>query len=97
MNMSIIWYKIIHRLRMISLENCYMVLLKRLINRQKKRGRDLTQSHDKSPYTNRNVKGQSDNTNNATKKFDYTAVVDIIISRWISHSRTPDEKIRPEV
>ena len=28
--------------------------------------RDLTQSYDKSPYTNRDVKGQSDNTNNAT-------------------------------
>ena len=27
-------------------------------------------SYDKSPYTNRNVKRQSDNTNNATKKFD---------------------------
>ena len=33
----------------------------------REKGRDLTQSYDKSPYTNRNVKGQSDNTNNATK------------------------------
>ena len=42
----------------------------------REKGRDLTQSYDKSPYTNRMSKGQSDNTNNATKKFDYTAVAD---------------------
>ena len=28
----------------------------------RQKGGDLTQSYDKSPYTNRNVKGQSDNT-----------------------------------
>ena len=39
------------------------------INRRQKGG-DLTQSYDKNPYTNRNVKRASDNTNNATKKFD---------------------------
>ena len=39
------------------------------------KGRDLPQSHDKSPYTSRNVKRASDNKNNA-KKFDYTAVAD---------------------
>ena len=37
---------------------------------QRQKGGDLTQSYDKSPYTNRNVKRASDNTNNATKKFD---------------------------
>ena len=29
--------------------------------------------YDKSPYINRNVKRANGNTNNATKKFDYTA------------------------
>ena len=45
----------------------------------REKGRDLTQSYDKSPYTSTPAelsKGQSDNTNNATKKFDYTAVAD---------------------
>ena len=42
----------------------------------KEKGRDPTQSYDKSPYTNRNVKGQNDKTKNATKKFDYRAVAD---------------------
>ena len=45
-----------------------------LISIKRKKGRDLTQSYDKNPYTNRNVK--SDNIYNATKKFDYTAVAD---------------------
>ena len=36
----------------------------------RQKGGDLTQSYDKSPYPNRNVKGQSDNTNKATKKFE---------------------------
>ena len=36
---------------------------------ERQKGGDLTQSYDKSPVTNRNVKRASDNTNNATKKF----------------------------
>ena len=42
----------------------------------RQKGGDLTQSYDKSPYTNRNVKRQSDNTINATKKFDETAIAE---------------------
>ena len=45
--------------------NCHIVLFPVWIQK----GGDLTQSYDKSPYTNRNVKRASDNTNNATKKF----------------------------
>ena len=47
-----------------------------LLFERKKEEICLTQYHDKSPYTSRKSKGQSDNTNNATKKFDYTAVAD---------------------
>ena len=46
----------------------------RTASNQIQKGRDLTQFYDKSPYTSRNVKRKSDNTNNATRKFDYTAV-----------------------
>ena len=45
----------------------------------KEKGKDLTQSYDKflkAPTTAEISKGQSDTTNNATKKFDYTAVAD---------------------
>ena len=34
------------------------------------KGGDLTQSNDKTPTPTETSKGQSDNTNNATKKFD---------------------------
>ena len=45
-------------------------------NRQREKGRDLTQSYNKSPYTNNMSLGLSDNTNNSTKRFHYTAVAD---------------------
>ena len=46
------------------------------MNRCKKKGRDLTQSYDKSPYTNRNVKRANWQHKQRHKKFDYTAVAD---------------------
>ena len=57
----------------------------------REKGRDLTQSYDKSPFTNRNVKGQGDNTNNATKKFDYRAVADRL--RTVSWSNTATQLV----
>ena len=40
------------------------------------KGRDLTQSYDKSPYTSRNVKRTTWQHKQPHKKFDYTAVAD---------------------
>ena len=40
------------------------------------KGRDLTQSYDKSPYTHRKIKKQRENTKNATKNFEYTTIAD---------------------
>ena len=42
----------------------------------KEKGRDLTQSHDKRPYTNGNVKRAKCQHKQRHKKFDYTAVAD---------------------
>ena len=42
----------------------------------KRKGRDLTQPYDRSPYTDRKSKKQRDNTKNATKNFDYTTIAD---------------------
>ena len=42
----------------------------------REKGRDLTQSYDKSPFTNRNVKMSKWQHKQRHKKFDYTAVVD---------------------
>ena len=48
--------------------------------------RDLTQSYDKAPTLTEMSKGQSDNTNSATKKFDYTAVADRLrTASWSSY------------
>ena len=42
----------------------------------KRKGRDLIQSYDKNPYTNRKIQKQHDNTKKATKNFDYTTIAD---------------------
>ena len=53
----------------------------------RQKGGDLTQSYDKSPYTNRNVKRENDNTSNATKKFDLTAIADRLRTvSWSNYS-----------
>ena len=41
-----------------------------------KKGRDLTQSYDKSPYTDRNIQKAMWQHKNATKNFDYTTIAD---------------------
>ena len=43
---------------------------------KREKGRHMTQSYDKSPTPAEMSKGQSDNTNKATKKFDYKAISD---------------------
>ena len=42
----------------------------------REKGRDLNQSHDKSPYTLRKIKKQRDNIKNVTKNFDNTTSAD---------------------
>ena len=37
---------------------------------------DLTQSYDKTPYTNRKFENQRTTYTNATKNFDYTTIAD---------------------
>ena len=49
--------------------------------------RDLTQSYDKSPYTNRNVKRAKWQHKQRHKKFDYTAVADRLRTvSWSNYS-----------
>ena len=53
----------------------------------REKGRDLTQSYDKAPTPTEMSKRQSDNTNNATKKFDYTTVADRLRTvSWSNYS-----------
>ena len=46
-----------------------------MYTKRKKEG-DLTQSYDKTPYTNRKFENQRTTHTNATKNFDYTTSVD---------------------
>ena len=43
---------------------------------QKEKGRDLTQSYDKSPYTHRKIQKATWQHKNATKNFDKTTIAD---------------------
>ena len=45
------------------------------LSRREKEG-DLTQSYDKTPYTNRKFENQRTTHTNATKNFDYTTIAD---------------------
>ena len=48
---------------------------------------DLTQSYDKSPHTNRNVKSATWQHKDVTKTFDYTAIADGLRTvRWSNYS-----------
>ena len=41
---------------------------------------DLTQSYDKTPYTNRKFENQRTTHTNATKNFDYTTIESIAVA-----------------
>ena len=43
---------------------------------EREKGRDLTQSYDKSPYTDRKIQKSTWQHKNATKNFDYTTIAD---------------------
>ena len=48
-----------------------------LVWNKREKGRDLTQSYDKSPYTSRNVNMAKGQHKQRHKKFDYTAVASV--------------------
>ena len=54
-----------------------------------KKGRDLTQSYDKSPYTHRKIQKQRDNIKNTKKTFDYTTIADRLSTVSWSNSTQP--------
>ena len=57
----------------------------------RKKGRDLTQSYDKSPYTHRKIKKNIVKTfKNATKTFDYTTIADRLRTVSWSNSSQPN-------
>ena len=56
------------------------------LNKREKEG-DLTQSYDKTPYTNRKFENQRTTHTNATKNFDYTKTQNFDYT-LITHTRS---------
>ena len=54
----------------------YKVNLKPKEWSSREKGRGLTQSYDKSPYTHRQIQNATWQHKNATKNFDYTTIAD---------------------
>ena len=57
--------------------------------------RDLTQSYDKSPYTNRKIQKATWQHKNATKNFDYTKIADRLRTVSWSNNSHPTGVIKP--
>ena len=59
----------------------------------REKGRDLTQSCDKSPTPTEKSKKQRGNIKNATKNFDYTTIKDRLRTVTWSNSRHPTDVV----
>ena len=56
-------------------------------------GRDLTQSYDKSPYTQRKLEVANSQHKNATKTFDYTTITDRL--KNVNYDSNPTGVVKP--
>ena len=59
------------------------------------KGRDLTQSRDKYPYTHRTIQKATWQHKNATKNFDYTTIADRLRTVSWSNSSHPTGVVKP--
>ena len=59
------------------------------------KGRDLTQSCDKNPYTQRTMQKATWQHKNATKNFDYTTIADRLRTVSWSNSSHPTGVVKP--
>ena len=62
---------------------------------KEKKGRDLTQSYDKNPYTHRTIQKATWQHKNATKNFDYTTIADRLRTVSWSNSSHPTGVVKP--
>ena len=62
---------------------------------KRKKGRDLTQSCDKNPYTHRIIQKATWQHKNATKNFDYTTIADRLRMVSWSNSSHPTGVVKP--
>ena len=61
----------------------------------REKGRDLTQSRDKNPYTHRTIQKETWQHKNATKNFDYTTIADRLRTVSWSNSSHPTGVVKP--
>ena len=61
----------------------------------REKGRDLTQSCDKNPYTHRTIQKATWQHKNATKNFDYTTIADRLRTVSWSNSSHPTGVVKP--
>ena len=61
----------------------------------KRKGRDLTQSHDKSPYTDRKIQKATWQHKNANKTFDYTTIADRLRTVSWGNDSHPTGVVKP--
>ena len=64
-------------------------------NIKREKGRNLTQSYDKSPYTHRKVQKATWQYKNATKNFDYTTIADRLTTVSLSNNSHPTGVVKP--
>ena len=60
-----------------------------------KKGRYLTQSYDKSPYTDRKIQKATSQYKKATKHFDYTTIADRLRTVSWGNDRQPNGVVKP--
>ena len=62
---------------------------------RKEKGRDLTQTCDKNPFTLRKIQKATWQHKNATKNFDYTTIADRLSTVSLSNSSHPTGVVKP--
>ena len=63
--------------------------------KEREKGRDLTQSYDKSPYTHRKIQKATRQHKNATKNFNYTTIADRLRTVSGSNNIHPNGEVKP--
>ena len=63
------------------------------MNRENRK--DLTQSYDKSPYTDRKIQKATRQQKTATKNFDYTTIADRLGTVSLSNDSHPTGVVKP--
>ena len=71
----------------------FLLIWNKLDIEVREKGRDLTQSYDKSPYTHRKIQKatRQQKKKNATKNFDYTTITDRL--RTVSGSNNSHQPV----